>query len=90
VNKKRNTRVSNPACHIENTESIYQPRMLKICWLMLHSIVRLMWSILIDGMIMLIVHHMKRALQIKRNKLYSGKKLVIIVLAQRCLELFDC
>jgi hypothetical protein len=28
MNKKRNTRVSNQACHIENTESIYRPHML--------------------------------------------------------------
>jgi hypothetical protein len=81
MNKKRNTKISNPTCHIENTKGIYQPCMLEICWLMLHSIARFMCSILIARMILLIVHYMKRALQIKRNKLYSGKKLVIIFLS---------
>jgi hypothetical protein len=42
---------------------------------MLHSIACLMWSILIVGMIMLIVYHIKRTLQIKRNKIVQWEEI---------------
>jgi hypothetical protein len=59
---------------IENTWSRYQPRMLSIRWPILYF--SLGWSILINGMLMLITYHMKRDLQMKK-KIYSGCKVVL-------------
>jgi hypothetical protein len=56
--------------------------MLNICWPMLHSIARLMWSILINGNDSVDTPSYENNSANKRNKLYSGKKLVIVVLAR--------